>query len=321
MSVERVLLKEELTALREKLNQHLRQTNEPNPLQSLLQQLYPDTSERAVLLAQLDDLKQCLDSFRPFHPQQVENLLEALTVKYTYESNRIEGNSLTLSETRQVLDHGLTIGGKPLKDHLEATNHHQAIGFLQRLVKQKEPLTERILLEIHAIILNGIDRENAGFYRRMNVHIAGSIHICPNHLKVPELMEDYFSFYTKTKSTKAKSQWHPVELASAMHLRLVTIHPFIDGNGRCARLIMNLILMQNGFPITIISANPRERNAYYDALEQSHSQDNHDDFTLLIGRCVKEGFFRYLDTLAINGEPSEEEKGRHFFRRLQEVLP
>jgi len=199
------------------------------------------------ILQEINVLKAEFNQYRNLDNVKIQ---EALAIEYTYESNRIEGNTLTLQETQLVIEKGLTISGKPLKEHLEAINHKEAIDFITDLVKEKEPLNERNLLQIHSIILKSIDKINAGRYRKVPVLISGSTHTPPQPYLVQKLMEDYFLFYEENKSSL-----HPVVLSAEMHERLVTIHPFIDGNGRTSRLVMNLILLQNGFPIANIKGD------------------------------------------------------------------
>ena len=241
-----------------------------------------------LLLQQIDNLKLEYNQFRDMENVKIQ---EALAIEYTYESNRIEGNTLTLQETQLVIEKGLTISGKPLKEHLEAINHKEAIDFISDLVKVKESLNERNLLQIHSIILKSIDRENAGIYRKVPVLISGSTHTPPQPYLVRKLMEDYFIFYEENKNSL-----HPVILSAEMHERLVTIHPFIDRNGRTSRLVMNLILLQNGFPIAVIKGDTDSRMKYYNALENSRT-DNKVEFVLLVAELVKESLERRIKLL------------------------
>lgn len=243
-----------------------------------------------LLLQQIDNLKSEYDQFRGMEHVKI---LEALAIEYTYESNRIEGNTLTLQETQLVIEKGLTISGKSLKEHLEAINHKEAIDFISDLVKDKEPLNERNLLQIHSIILKSIDRENAGIYRKVPVLISGSTHTPPQPYLVQKLMEDYFIFYEDHKNSL-----HPVVLSAEMHERLVSIHPFIDGNGRTSRLVMNLILLQNGFPIANIKGDTESRMKYYNALENSRA-DNKTEFILLVAELVKESLERRINLMKL----------------------
>ena len=241
------------------------------------------------ILETITTLKEELNQFRNLDNTKIQ---EALAIEYTFESNRIEGNTLTLQETQLVIEKGLTISGKPLKEHLEAINHKEAIDYIKQLSQNGAALTEYDLKQIHSIILKSIDKENAGVYRSLPVMISGSTYLPPQPYLVAKLMEDYFIFYNQHKDTL-----HTVILAAEMHERLVTIHPFIDGNGRTARLIMNLILLQHGFPIANIKGDAAVRIKYYAALEKAQTQNDKTDFILLIDEVVKESLEKYLSIL------------------------
>lgn len=244
------------------------------------------------LLQEIDQLKMQLQNVR--HLQSYK-IAQALDIEYTYESNKIEGNTLTLQETTLVIEKGLTIGGKPLKEHLEATNHYFAIEFIKQLVEDKTPFTERVLFQIHQLILQGIDNHNAGRYRNVQVLISGAKHIPPQPYLVPKQMEDFFIWYNENKDVL-----HPVILSAEIHERLVTIHPFIDGNGRTSRLLMNLILLQNGYTIAILKGDVESRLKYYQCLEEAQTENNKQAFILLIAQNVKTTMQRLVDTLTPN---------------------
>ena len=250
---------------------------------SLLTDTMTTFSKIDELKIRLDNLRQALDN---------ERIREALRVEFLYESNRIEGNTLTLRETQLVINEGITISGKTIREHLEAINHKEAILFVEEIVVQKTHLTEYVLKQIHALVLYGIDRQNAGVYRSVPVMIAGSQHLPPQPYLVPSLMEDYFRFYSENKNI-----CHPVELCAEMHERLVTIHPFIDGNGRTARLIMNLILLQNGYPLAILGGDYESRMAYYNALERVQTHNDKSVFIELIATKVFDALERYIRIL------------------------
>lgn len=235
---------------------------------------------------ELDQLKEKLNHLRQNHSDKVA---KAFDIEYTYESNKIEGNTLTLQETALVIEKGLTIGGKSLNEHLEAINHAHAIELIKDIAKEKNTISERDLLQIHQLILQGIDNTNAGKYRNVQVLISGAKHIPPQPYIVPKLMEDLFIWYNENKNSL-----HPVELSAEMHERLVTIHPFIDGNGRTSRLLMNLILIQNGFPIAILKGDTDSRLKYYSALENAQTENNKQPFINLIIENVKETMIRII---------------------------
>jgi Fic family protein len=214
---------------------------------------------------------------------------EYFYTSYTYESNRIEGNTLTLQETHLIINEGITIGGKSMNEHLEAINHKEAIDLLKDLVQKKTPLNSYRLKQLHQLILKGIDNRNAGKYRDVPVRISGSSHIPPEPYLIEKMMEDYFLFYETQKSSL-----HPIILATEMHERLVSIHPFIDGNGRTSRLIMNLILLQNGYTIANLKGNLSDRMKYYNALEKVQVNHESDDFYQLIIRNVHESLKEHI---------------------------
>ncbi|MEC4003774.1 Fic family protein [Flavobacterium sp. SUN052] len=241
------------------------------------------------ILDEIDVLKSKLNEFRQFDSFRI---VQALELEYTFESNRIEGNTLTLRETDLVINEGLTISGKSMREHLEAINHVEAIGYIKQLMERNFPLNEREVLSIHNLILRGIIPEDAGRYRRVQVMIKGSSHMPPQPFIVPKEMEDYFIWFEENKS-----KLHPVILAAEMHERLVTIHPFIDGNGRASRLVMNLILLQNGYVIANIKGDYESRMKYYQALETVQSSGNKEDFLLFIAQNEKECLERYLDII------------------------
>ena len=277
-----------------------------------LNELYPDSEDLDVLLEQIEDLKKSLDSFRPLQGEHIEKLNQYFDEVYTYDSNGIEGNTLTLQETALVLNKGVSIGGKSLREHFEVINHKEAIDYIKDLVKQKEPLSKRVLLEIHHLILKNIDGENAGRYRNVDVMISGSAHKPPTFLQVENLIEAYFSFYEENKDTL-----NPVILSAQMHERLVTIHPFIDGNGRISRLIMNLILLQHGFPITNISSQNSFREEYYTNLKRVQAGDTKELFHTFIAKNVKESLIKYLEIISVNAE--ENIQGEYFYKSVLEL--
>ncbi len=242
------------------------------------------------LLAQIDVLKAKLDTFRQYDSYRIS---QALELEYTFESNRIEGNTMTLRETDLVINEGLTISGKSMREHLEAINHQEAIAYIKDLMNKNTSLIEREVLSIHNLILRGIHPEDAGRYRKVQVMIKGSTHTPPQPFLVAKEMEDYFIWYETNKN-----KLHPILLAAEMHERLVTIHPFIDGNGRTSRLVMNLILLQHGYVIANIKGDYDNRMRYYQALETTQTQNNKEDFMLFIAEIEKESLERYLSIIA-----------------------
>ncbi|MBO7747043.1 Fic family protein [Paenibacillus sp. MWE-103] len=235
---------------------------------------------------EIDQLKLQLDDLRPLPAAAVKNLDEIYRVEWTYNSNAIEGNTLTLLETKLVLEDGLTIGGKKLKEHFEVINHSEAINYVKEITDE---LSEYVLRSIHKLLLKNIDDENAGRYRMINVGISGSTHTPSNYVIVAEQMEQMLQWYKQ-----AKDHIHPVELAARAHFQFVFIHPFTDGNGRTARLLMNLILMGYGYPPAIVKAENNLRLKYYETLEEASINGNQEPFINLMASCVKDSLERYI---------------------------
>ncbi|MBF7095693.1 Fic family protein [Alkalibacter sp. M17DMB] len=237
----------------------------------------------------MDSLKKTIDEHRPFSKGLANSLQEKLIVEWTYNSNAIEGNTLTLSETKVVLE-GITIGGKSMVEHLEAINHREAILFVEDLIANEEPLSEWNIKNIHSLILKEIDNTNAGKYRRENVVISGAKHIPPKHYEIGDLMQKLMAEY--------QNEWkefHPVVRATLIHGEFAKIHPFIDGNGRTARLLLNFELMKNGYPPIIIKN--KERARYYDVLDLAHTTMNYEPFIELVSELVIESEKLWLSVL------------------------
>lgn len=243
-----------------------------------------------ALLKTLSELQQQWQAQKPLEASQLQKLQTYFNLAYTFESNRIEGNTLSLQETNLVVNEGITVGGKTLQEHLEAINHQEAIHFIEQLVVNLQTFNKSVLLQLHQLILMGIDTKNAGVFRTVEVRISGSKHIPPSPLLLNELMDGYFEFYELNKRTM-----HPVLLAAEMHERLVTIHPFIDGNGRTARLVMNLVLLQNGYTLVNIKGNLKNRLKYYQALEQVQLNHEHTEFYKLIVSSAEKSLLQHLE--------------------------
>lgn len=239
----------------------------------------------------IDILKKTLDSYRPLLPEIVTNLHEDLVLRWTYHSNAIEGNTLTLKETKVALE-GITVGGKTIREHFEAINHREAIYFVEDLVKRNEPLSEWQVKSTHQLILKNIDDAHAGVYRRTNVIIAGADHLPPDALHVESEMHAFINWYRE----KAPAL-HPIERAARVHADFVKIHPFTDGNGRTSRLLMNLELMKDGYPPVVF---PVERRLeYYEALDAAHTKQDYKPFLNLSAEVVEAGFKPYWHALGV----------------------
>lgn len=222
----------------------------------------------------IEEKKKQLDSKRPLPKETLKSLEENFNLELTYNSNAIEGNTLTLSETKVVLE-GVTIGGKSMREHLETINHSEALSYLKELVEKDNELREMDIKNIHQLVLKGINDENAGKYRKENVIISGAHHIPPDWIIVPELMEKLIIRYDGWKN-----KYHPLIIASLLHSEFVKIHPFIDGNGRTARLLLNFEIMKNGYPPVIIRAE--KRSEYYDALDKGATTGDYTDFVKIV---------------------------------------
>jgi len=237
----------------------------------------------------IDSLKEYIDQHRPFSKRLADSLHEKLIVEWTYNSNAIEGNTLTLSETKVVLE-GITIGGKSMVEHLETINHREAILFVEYLISNKEPLSEWNIKNIHALILKEIDNVNAGKYRTENVVISGAKHIPPKHYEVGDLMQKLIAEYQNELGG-----FHPVVRATLLHGEFVKIHPFIDGNGRTSRLLLNFELIKNGYTPIIIKNEDRAK--YYNVLDLAHTNMNYEPFIKLVSELVLESEKLWLSVL------------------------
>ena len=241
------------------------------------------------ILDEIDTLKIKLNGFRQFDSYQIA---QALELEYTFESNRIEGNTMTLRETDMVINQGLTISGKSMREHLEVINHHEAIAYIKDLMQRNTSINEREILSIHNLIVRGIHPEDAGCFRKVQVMIQGSSYVPSQPFLVAKEMEDFFIWYEANKLIL-----HPVILAGEIHERLVTIHPFINGNGRTCRLVMNLVLLQHGYIIANIRGDYDSRTQYYQTLETAQTKNNKEDFLLFIAQTEKESLERYLNSI------------------------
>jgi excisionase family DNA binding protein len=230
--------------------------------------------------------KTQLDQHRPLSNQTIKKLHETMEIAYTYNSNAIEGNTLTLNETRLVIQEGITIKGKSLSEHLEAKNHPNAITYIENLAKNK--IQEQNILELHSILFTGFC-ENTGNYRNCQVYISGSDFMPPPAFEIPELMRSLLDWVSSNPQ-----ELRPIELAAIFHYKLVAIHPFDDGNGRVGRLLMNLLLLKNGYPLTVIRQVDRKR--YYDCLKRADNQ-NYKPLVGFVARCVEQSLDMYLQAV------------------------
>ena len=238
-------------------------------------------------LERIHEKKRELDKKRPIPSYVLKSIKESLSIEWTYNSNSIEGNTLTLQETKMVIEDGFTIKGKSLREHFEVVNHQEAIEFVESLASNEYVLNKLDILSIHHLVLQKIEKDFAGKYRTSGVRISGANFVPPNALKVDEFVGELIDFVNDSEVD--------ILIRSAIfHHRFVWIHPFFDGNGRTARLLLNLILMKSGFPPAIILKNDRKK--YYDALNQANNQD-YSKLVLLILQAVERTLDIYLGNL------------------------
>ena len=238
------------------------------------------------IFEQIDRKKKELEGRRPLTEGELERLREEFAVEYTYNSNAIEGNTLTLRETDMVL-RGLTVDRKPLKDHLEAVGHKEAFDYVCDLVKKDEPLTEWIIRQIHYLVLAD-KKDDRGVYRRIPVRIMGAVHDPVQPYLIAPKMEQLLNSY-------AESRDHIVTKLARFHIGFEGIHPFIDGNGRTGRLLVNLELMKAGYPP--IDIKFADRTAYYDAFDEYHVKHNLSAMEKLFAKYINERLDSYLRIL------------------------
>jgi len=233
--------------------------------------------------------KKRLDSLRPLPRALVQRLREQLAIEYTYNSNAIEGNTLTLQETKLVIEEGITIGGKSITEIMEAKNHPEAIKFIESLVAAKSEINEEAVLNVHRLTMLGI-AEDAGHYRAVGVKITGASFTPPPSSEVQPRMNSLLRWLKENPDEHT-----PIELAAVFHHRFVQIHPFTEGNGRAARLLMNVVLMKNGYPFIAIVPK-QDRPKYLKTLMEADLR-NSSAFVNFIARCVEKALEMYLDAL------------------------
>ncbi|KKU13966.1 cell filamentation protein Fic [Candidatus Uhrbacteria bacterium RIFCSPHIGHO2_12_FULL_54_23] len=245
----------------------------------------------SIIRTRLEEKFSKLNKLRPLPKSAVQKLREKFQIEMTYNSNAIEGNSLTLKETFLVINEGITVKGKPLKDHLEAKDHHAALEYLYDLIDKdkKHTVSEMLIKNLHQIIVQETDKEWAGRYRNANVIIGGSNHTPPDALQVPNKMRDLIMWLNSQKN-----KLNVIELTALLHHKLVHIHPFFDGNGRTARLTMNLFLMQAGYPLVVIMKTDRKK--YYDVLDKADS-GKYEPLIKFVAQSIERSLDMYLKTL------------------------
>lgn len=231
--------------------------------------------------------KSELDKLRPIPGYALQSIKDNMTLEWTYNSNSIEGNTLTLQETKMVIEEGFTIKGKSLREHFEAVNHQEAIEFVENLVSDRYTLTAKDILSVHELVLQKIEKDFAGRFRTSGVRISGANFVPPNALKVDDFMTELIGWTNQ-------SDLNTIIKSTVFHHRFVWIHPFFDGNGRTVRLVFNLLLMKDGFPPAIILKNDRKK--YYDALNTANNGD-YSKLLLLIMQAIERSLDIYLGSL------------------------
>ena len=239
----------------------------------------------------IENKLKVLNKLRPLPPSAVQKLKEQFRIEMTYNSNGIEGNSLTLKETFLVINEGITIKGKPLKDHLEAKNHYEALEYLSGLAERsrKQTISEQLIRGLHQLVIQETEKGWAGKYRNSDIIIGGAEHKPPEAIDVPPEMEKLIRWWRKNQK-----KLHLIELAAILHHKLVYIHPFFDGNGRTARLVMNLLLLRAGYPLAVVLKNDRKK--YYRVLAQA-DKENLIPFVRFVAQAVERSLDVYLKIL------------------------
>ncbi len=264
------------------------------------------------LLIRIQEKKARLDDLRPLPPAITRRLNEQFNVEWIYNSNAIEGSTLTLRETQLVLERGITIGGKSLREHFEVVNHQEAILMVESLASGESPLSSFIVRQLHALVLAKIDDINAGQYRNVPVRIVGAIHEPPPSWDLPAQMDGWSSWLQAEEGGM-----EAVALAALAHYKLAAIHPFIDGNGRTARLIMNLILMRAGYPPAIIAQSDRQQ--YYRVLAQADAGKTM-PLVNFVGRAVERSLTLYLEAVTPQTAPPPQEERWILLREAAEQV-
>ncbi|MBV9763998.1 MAG: Fic family protein [Acidobacteriaceae bacterium] len=240
------------------------------------------------LLTSIAAKKERLDAMRPVSREALLALQKAYDVDLTYTSNAIEGNTLTLRETAELIEHGITVGGKPLRDHLEAVDHYNAVLWMRELAAKSTPIDETTVRELHRRIVFRSQPEIGGIYSTLPRRIAGSPVVFPNAVKIPGLMKEYGEWLAEVGPEPGGS--------FDAHFRLVAIHPFADGNGRAARVLMNLLLLRGGYPP--VAVRPEDRKTYLDTLEHASMREDLGPFRTFLYQRLDATLEEYLSALA-----------------------
>lgn len=241
---------------------------------------------RAKIYERILSKKKALDILRPLPAPLIQKLLEQMQIEFTYNSNAIEGNTLSLRETQLVIQEGITVRGKSLREHLEARNHPEAIAYIEKLARKRSAIKEGDILNVHRLLMRGIDDQNAGKYRTGQVRVAGATFMPPSADRIQPMINELLQTLSQNPD-----ELRPIELAAFFHHKLAHIHPFLDGNGRAARLLMNIILISNGYPFTVLLKVDRPK--YLRALSEADN-GNLAPFANFVARSVERSLDIYL---------------------------
>ncbi len=241
------------------------------------------------ILKRIEEKKKQIDKHRPFPDAIINHLKEFISIEWTYNSNAIEWNSLSLRETKLVLQEGITIKGKTLREHFEIKNHEKTINYLEKIVKTNYKLKNSDIFDIHSLVLDWIEEDFKGRYRNGQIRILGANFVPPSALKISDLMEELIDW-----NNRNPENLDIVTLVSRVHHKFVWIHPFFDGNWRTGRLIMNLLLMKYWYPPAVILKNDQQK--YYNALNQAN-KSNYDKLILVIAQAIERSLDIYLNAI------------------------
>jgi Fic family protein len=241
-----------------------------------------DRMDKKALFEEADEYRDRINRSRPLSDNEIKSLKDYFKIFLTYTSNAIEGNTLTETETKVLIEDGLTVGGKPIKDYYEAAGHAEAYEYMWNIARDKNAeISESLIKKLHELFYYKINGDKAGEYRTERIFITGTEYVPPVPAKVPELMKKFVD-----DMNREKNRLHPIEWAALLHKGLVDIHPFVDGNGRTARLLMNLALIQSGYGLAVIP--PILRGDYITTLRISQTAHNPEPLICLIASCVIE---------------------------------
>ena len=241
---------------------------------------------KAKIYERILSKKKALDSLRPLPAPLIQKLWEQMQIEFTYNSNAIEGNTLSLRETQLVMQEGITVRGKSLREHLEARNHPEAIAYIEKLARKRSAIKEGDILNVHKLLMRGIDDQNAGKYRTGQVRVAGATFMPPSADRIQPMINELLQTLSQNPD-----ELRPIELAAFFHHKLAYIHPFLDGSGRAARLLMNIILISNGYPFTVLLKVDRPK--YLRALSEADN-GNLAPFANFVARSVERSLDIYL---------------------------